>query len=387
MSISSLESVADSNQLDTNKSLLPMHLLFLAMAIAFIFLGSLLQHWNFKVGILATEFGMLVLPAAVFMKIKGLSIKEQFKFNQPRPMDLLKVIVAGLCFVPLVGLANSLINLWLVYGFGITPPQIPLEEGAVGPLITFLIAALTPGFCEEFFFRGMLLTEYEKRMGSFQAAFITALLFGLFHYNIMNLLGPIVLGLIFAWVMQVTGSIFTAMLGHMVNNSVAVVMLYATAGYDQSKNMEAMMAFGNNWLLIVLMTMVMLIIIALPLGLGGIALLKSIRRHHLKPQDELSIGARNFQVHSVQGQEIKLIEISDQVHPQPMDDEGALKEATIIETTYERLLKNRGVRVTNSHWELSSFNGPFKFKVWWPVYLSVVIYVVLNIITIKTMIN
>lgn len=357
-------------------SLLPMHLLFLAMAITFIILGSILQGWNFKIGILATEFGMLVLPASIFMLVKRQSIREQFKFKTPKPMDLLKVVIAGLCFVPVAGLLNSVINLWIVYGLKITPPQIPLEEGVLGPLITFLIVAATPGFCEEFFFRGMLLTEYEKRMSAFQAALVTAILFGVFHYNIMNLFGPIALGLMFAWLMQVTGSIWTAMLGHMVNNTFAVVMLYATANVNQSQNMETFAAFGQYWPLMIMVTLIVLSIVAFPLAFVSFTMLKSIRNHHLKPEDVIHIGERIFRVHTVQGEAIQLFE----------EIEGILSEE-VIETTYKRLYKNVGVRLKTKHWNLRSEAFSFKFKEWWPIMIALLMYIGVNILNIMAMLK
>lgn len=357
-------------------SLLPMHLLFLAMAITFIILGSILQGWNFKIGILATEFGMLVLPASIFMLVKRQSIREQFKFKAPKPMDLLKVVIAGLCFVPVVGLLNSVINLWFVYGLKITPPQIPLEEGVLAPLITFLIAAATPGFCEEFFFRGMLLTEYEKRMSAFQAALVTAILFGVFHYNIMNFFGPIALGLMFAWLMQVTGSIWTAMLGHMVNNTFAVVMLYATANLDQSQNMETFAAFGQYWPLMIMVTLIVLSVVAFPLALVSFTMLKSIRNHHLKPDDVIHIGERIFMVHTVQGEAIQLFE----------ETEGILSEE-VIETTYKRLYNNVGVRLKTKHWNLRSEAFSFKLKEWWPILIALLMYIGVNILNIMAMLK
>lgn len=357
-------------------SLLPMHLLFLAMAITFIILGSILQGWNFKIGILATEFGMLVLPASIFMLVKRQSIREQFKFKAPKPMDLLKVVIAGLCFVPVVGLLNSVINLWFVYGLKITPPQIPLEEGVLAPLITFLIAAATPGFCEEFFFRGMLLTEYEKRMSAFQAALVTAILFGVFHYNIMNLFGPIALGLMFAWLMQVTGSIWTAMLGHMVNNTFAVVMLYATANVNQSQNMETFAAFGQYWPLMIMVTLIVLSVVAFPLAFVSFTMLKSIRNHHLKPDDVILIGERIFKVYTVQGEAIQLFE----------EIEGILSEE-VIETTYKRLYKNVGVRLKTKHWNLRSEALSFKLKEWWPILIALLMYIGVNILNIMAMLK
>lgn len=353
------------------RGLLPLHLLFIAMALLFIVLGSFLQHWNFNIGILATEFGMLVLPASLFMYFRKNNLIQQFRFNRPKASDLWKVTLAGLFFVPVVALANGLINIWLLYGLGIEAPKIPTESGLLGPVITFLIAAATPGFCEEFFFRGLLLTEYEKKMGYFQAALITALLFGMFHFNLMNFFGPFVLGLIFAWVMQVTNSIWTAMLGHMVNNSFAVVMLYLTAGTDQTESLRMIEQLGSLWPLMVALTLVMLALIALPCGYVASLFLRSIRRQHLKPGDQLSISERRFEVLQAGRTELSLKE---------QFSDGTVSEP--LPTTYERLYKNKNVRLLNRHWADKKPGFKLRLKEWWPVLICAIMYIGVNVLNV-----
>jgi membrane protease YdiL (CAAX protease family) len=356
------------------QGLLPLHLLFLLMAIVFIVIGSIVQHWNFNIGILVTEFGMLVLPASLFMLVKKNDLKKQFRFNAPKISDLWKMVLAGIVFGPFIGLLNSMINIWLVYGLNIQPPQIPTEPGFFGPLITFMIAAMTPGFCEEFFFRGLLLTEYEKKMGYFQAALISALLFGMFHYNLMNFFGPFALGLVFAWVMQVTDSIWTAMLGHMINNSFAVVMLYLTAGADQTQNMKAVEQLGTLWPLMAVGTILFLAAIAVPCAYVSTLFLRSIRKQHLKTGDQLSMSNRNFEVVTAGRVDIVLKEI--------VLDYAFSEE---IETTYKRLYKNKNVRLVNKHWFSKELTFKIRLKEWWPVLICAIMYIGVNVLNVMAM--
>lgn len=358
------------------QSLLPLHLLFITMALLFLVLGSILQHYDFKIGILATEFGMLVLPATLYMVIRKNKLKEQFRFKVPRVSDIWKMALAGIFFVPFVALANGIINVWLIYGLKIDAPQIPLETGAFAPIITFLIAAVTPGFCEEFVFRGLLLTEYEKKMGYFQAALISALLFGMFHYNIMNFFGPFMLGIVFAWVMQVTESIWTAMLGHLINNTFAVVMLYVTSGADKAKGMEAIEQMGNMWPMMAALAIGMLIVIAIPCAYVSTLFLRSIRKQHLKTGDNLTISTRKFEVVSAGKIDILLTEHLEN---------GEVSEP--IETTYARLYQNKEVKIVNRHW--ANFNCTYKLRLkeWWPVVICAIMYIGVNILNIMALVS
>ncbi len=362
------------------QGLLPLHLLFLFCALLFIFLGSFLQRLNFNMGILATEFGMLVVPAIIYMKARKLDIKTQFKLKIPRISDFLKVAIAGVFLVPFVGLVNSLINLWLVYGLHIQAPTIPTETGLFGPFISLAIVAMTPGFCEEFFFRGLLLTEYEKKMSLFQSALLSALLFGMFHYNVMNFFGPVVLGLVFAWTMQVTGSILLAMFGHFINNAFAVVMLYLTVDINQDQSFKAIEALGNAWPIMVVFILFFIIIIAVPCFYVTMLLLKSIRKHYLKVGDELKVNLTDYRVVHIEAQTVHLEEIGEYL----FDSEENQSTMTL---DYKTLYKNNRVILKNKHW--GSFKSTYKIRIseWWPIVICAIMYIGINILSVMIMIQ
>lgn len=52
---------------------------------------------------------------------------------------------------------------------------------------------------------------------------VSALVFALFHFDIQNFIAPFLLGLLFASLIEVTGSILPAILAHFVNNVLAVL--------------------------------------------------------------------------------------------------------------------------------------------------------------------
>lgn len=360
---------SENNLAEKPYGLMAMNILFVVLAVVFIVFGSLVQAWHFNIGILVTEFGILVLPATLYMLFKKQPIIQQFRFKKLPLRTGLLIVLAGLCFVPVVALANAIINMWLLYGLGMTPPEIPTESGLFGPIISFIIVSLTPGFCEEFFFRGMMMTEYEKRLGKFAAAVLTAVLFGFFHFNFMNLFGPMALGLIFAYTVQVTESIWAGMLGHAVNNGFAVVMLYLTAGAREQDLSAQLAQVGDYWPLVVVVSLVSIAIIALPLAYLGLRLLKKIRRCHIKAGDELLVSGVKFIVLDSDGLNIVLAPIKEDHVPQSLNLEDR------IETHYDRLKYNKIFLVTNKHWEMEVPTFDFRISEWWPMVVFAVLYI------------
>jgi hypothetical protein len=102
---------------------------------------------------------------------------------------------------------------------------IPVPGNEIELIISLLVLAISPAICEELMHRGLLLNAYERR-GTIRAVFITAVLFGIFHFEITNLVGPIFLGALIAYYVVRTNSIFAGMLAHFINNAFFVLIQY-----------------------------------------------------------------------------------------------------------------------------------------------------------------
>ncbi len=86
------------------------------------------------------------------------------------------------------------------------------------------VGALLPAITEETYFRGLLqgsLKEYSK----FTSIFIPSILFGIFHFQVAFLLPLIIIGVYFAIITNITGSIFPAILLHLLNNLKSIIMI------------------------------------------------------------------------------------------------------------------------------------------------------------------
>lgn len=92
-------------------------------------------------------------------------------------------------------------------------------------LILFLIGIFGP-FCEEVVFRGIIFRGYKNSGPVFWAVFWSALLFALMHLNFNQAAYAFALGLMFALVVEATGSLWSSVIAHMIFNSQQVCMMY-----------------------------------------------------------------------------------------------------------------------------------------------------------------
>src|SRR5699024_4587010 len=82
-------------------------------------------------------------------------------------------------------------------------------------------------------FRGTIMNAYEG-LSKKKAIIYSAVLFGLFHLNLQNLVGPILLGIIFGIIVYKTNSIYSSIIAHTINNGIALTIGYLTFKGDQN---------------------------------------------------------------------------------------------------------------------------------------------------------
>jgi ABC-2 type transport system permease protein/sodium transport system permease protein len=105
----------------------------------------------------------------------------------------------------------------------------------VPPVVVIATLGIVPAVCEEFFFRGYLLSSLRGSMSPARAILVSSILFGMFHLvavdrlHFERLVPSTVLGLILGWVCVRSGSALPGMLLHATHNS----LLLAAAHYQR----------------------------------------------------------------------------------------------------------------------------------------------------------
>lgn len=207
-------------------TILEANIFYLVGALLLVTMGAYVQSMDIKLGLLITEYVLVLLPVIIFLKVKGIDIKAFLRFNRIKTKHGLIVVLITLLSYPIAVFCNLIVLSILSYfGLSIRPSPIPMAANLSEYIILFFIVAISAGICEEVFFRGLLLRVYE---GKYRIAGIgiTAIMFGVFHFNLQNLAAPIVLGLIFGYLVHITDSIYAGIIGHITNNGIAVTLMY-----------------------------------------------------------------------------------------------------------------------------------------------------------------
>ena len=88
-------------------------------------------------------------------------------------------------------------------------------------ILEFIVMCLVPGVCEEFLFRGAILSNL-RPFGRSNAILISAFLFSMMHQNAEQTLYTFAAGIVLGVVYEMTGSIWCTTVLHVINNFVSV---------------------------------------------------------------------------------------------------------------------------------------------------------------------
>lgn len=344
-----------SAPLKSHYPMTPVSWAFLILAGAFLTLGSMAQAANFELGIIFTEYGLLVMPLLIMGFALKVDVKKALRLN-PIPVKIgLKIVGASLLMIPGVAFLNVTVIAILMTTVHFIPQTLPEPSAGAGFFVSFFVMAVTPGICEELFFRGMIMNALEGRFGFRFAAILSAVLFGLFHFNLANLLGPIFLGLLFAWLVQVTNSIYAGMIGHAVNNGFAVTISWLMSR-GQAVSMETGMDLTelfleNKDMLIASLAGAagLLLVVAVPMVCFGLTIYRSIRLEYLKSGDVLKVSGQQF---VVTGRKNAEVGAGSAVWLYPYDQVPAAEhyEDAISLVDLRSLRRDRQVRTASKHW-------------------------------------
>jgi sodium transport system permease protein len=200
-----------------------------AVVLVATFYGSLLLRDSGVVRtLLVTEYGFFLIPTILLVAGFGFGVRRTLSLRRPSILGLVSAVLIGSSAWAVA--AGLLIRL-------LPPPeslvraleQLLLLDGKPASLwVVWLVIGVTPALCEELFFRGLVLSGL-RRLGMWPALLGCALLFGLAHSSIYRLLPTVFIGLLLTWLVWRTGSIWTSIVAHTLNNGIAATLVYNKA--------------------------------------------------------------------------------------------------------------------------------------------------------------
>ena len=105
-----------------------------------------------------------------------------------------------------------------------------LSTKTIGGLLgNLFIVAVLPAIGEELLFRGLLQKLLKKMTGNGHwAIWITAILFSALHMQFFGFLPRMLLGALFGYLLEWTGTLWLPMIAHFINNATGVIIYYVT---------------------------------------------------------------------------------------------------------------------------------------------------------------
>lgn len=173
---------------------------------------------NKTTGIVINFFCWLI-PYTVMLGLFHKNFIDTLSLKKPNNYGISYFFIGLTCSYLAAQIASLIVDLLTHVGIkSVTPKSLLEYENTPAGILMFIIeVAVFPAIVEELIFRGALfgcLREY----GEIFAMVASAAIFGLFHGNIEQLIFAFLLGLVLAFVVIKTNSLFIAVLIHFVNN-------------------------------------------------------------------------------------------------------------------------------------------------------------------------
>lgn len=166
--------------------------------------------------------GIIMIPALLFAVCSKERLRDVAAIHKIRIPTIFLAILYVILLGPLVTLCN-MVTMLFVDNTATEILSLVLEI-SIGRMF-FFVGLLAP-VCEEIVFRGILYTGFRKNGTPMQAILWTAVLFGLFHMNLNQMVYAAVLGVAFGLLREATGNIWSGIICHISLNSYSVFMYY-----------------------------------------------------------------------------------------------------------------------------------------------------------------
>lgn len=209
----------------------------------------------------------LFVPFAFYVKIRKLQFVDILPFQRVSIGVAFCCILMGVAVCMLSNLpANWVVNILKSLGFSGEVPSYPKTENLYANILYAINTMIIPPLVEEFVFRGVILGSLRK-FGDGIAIFGSALLFGLFHGNFIQMPFAFLSGLIFAFIIVRTGNLWITVIIHAINNGLSLASEFLSRSMGE-KAVDQI--YGFVFLALVV------------LGLLGMLLLNYLKKDFLK---------------------------------------------------------------------------------------------------------
>lgn len=254
-----------------------LYLIILIVSIAInVLLSVFIAYSGVRFDFLSSNFIMemaIVIPSVIYVIAMKDSLTDLIPFKKIHIGTFLLVPLFVLCSYPLVMVLNAFT---MIFVDNAVTTSLGMVTDVPFIITLFSIGIFAP-FCEEIVCRGILFHSYRRTGRIFESALMSAILFGLMHMNFNQAAYAFALGLLFAFLVEITGSVFTTFWAHCFFNSLEVCLMYAmqnlTNSFIGNSAFEQGMQSASQGGLIMLGTVFAIFPLALVTTIGAVAIL------------------------------------------------------------------------------------------------------------------
>lgn len=183
---------------------------------------------GYTIVISALSLGVAFYLAYISLKKKKLI--NEVPFGKPynkREYLLIIPIAVMICFIG--NIATNIFSGMFQTFFGVEFTQAEdtvTYTNLSGIIMSFIATALLPAFLEEFAIRGVVMQSL-RRYGDMFAIVMSSFVFSLMHANMIQIPFAFIAGIGIGYAVIKTGTIWTGVIIHFINNSLAVISMVA----------------------------------------------------------------------------------------------------------------------------------------------------------------
>lgn len=193
------------------------------LLLAIIYLGGVISMRDQFIGTVVIQLMIVAVPLALTWYMKS-DVKKLFRLQKPEKKTIVGSILLYIgtylvMFMLSIVLSKLLPN-------HLDELEMAFDEMMKQPFVLLvLVIAVMPAIGEELLFRGLVFGSMRHKYKVGWAIFLSALLFGAYHTNLVKLIPTGLLGACFAYIVYKSGSIFISMLLHFTNNFLSVIAM------------------------------------------------------------------------------------------------------------------------------------------------------------------
>lgn len=159
-----------------------------------------------------------------YLAIKRLRFSEVLPFQHVSALNAIACVCFGVAVCMLANIPAGIVtNIIKSFGFSGTMPSYGKTDNLYANILYAVCTMVIPPLTEEFVFRGVILNRLRKYGDGF-AILGSALLFGIFHGNFIQLPFAFIVGLVLAFIVVRTGNLWITIIIHVINNSFSIAI-------------------------------------------------------------------------------------------------------------------------------------------------------------------